>query len=194
MPPQVRITKEKILETALQLVRQEGEEALNARRIARELHCSTQPIFTNFATMDELRREVKKAANNLYQNYLMTDMAAGRYPPYKASGMAYIRFAREERELFKLLFMCDRSRETIVDERESIRPLLTLIRNNLGVSEEEAVLIHMEMWIFAHGIATMLATAYLNWDEALISTILTDAYHGIQYRYTEGKHHDSDPM
>ena len=38
-------------------------------------------------------------------------MSAGQYPPYKASGMAYIRFAREQRELFKLLFMRDRTNE-----------------------------------------------------------------------------------
>ena len=37
--------------------------------------------------------------------------AATNYPPYKAMGMGYIRFAAEERELFRLLFMRDRSGE-----------------------------------------------------------------------------------
>ena len=34
-------------------------------------------------------------------------MSTGKYLPYKANGMVYIRFAREEKELFKLLFMYD---------------------------------------------------------------------------------------
>ena len=104
--------------------------------------------------MDELRAAVKEKANILDQNYLATDMSAGKYPPYKASGMAYIRFAREEKELFKLLFMCDRSHETVRDDRESIRPIIDIIKKNLGLDEERAFLFHMEMWIFVHGIAT----------------------------------------
>lgn len=56
-----------------------------------------------------------EAANNLYQNYLKEDMTSRKYSPYKASGMAYIRFAKKEKELFKLLFMRDRTHENIGD-------------------------------------------------------------------------------
>ena len=58
MPPKIRITKEDILSTAVEIVRQEGAAALNARAIASSLHCSTQPIFSNFETMDVLRAAV----------------------------------------------------------------------------------------------------------------------------------------
>lgn len=37
-----------------------------------------------------------------YHDFLKEDMAKGEYPSYRASGMSYIRFAKEERELFKL--------------------------------------------------------------------------------------------
>lgn len=193
MPPKVRVARAEIVATALELVRESGESAVNARSVARALQCSTQPVFSNFATMDELRGAVREAANAHYQQYLQEDMAAGRYPPYKASGMAYIRFAREERELFKLLFMRDRSGEVIEEDRESIRPLLELIERNLGISEDAAFSFHMEMWIFVHGIATMIATSYLNWDDALISEILTDAYEGLRHRVTEGKAYACNP-
>lgn len=186
MPPKVKITKDQLIGTAMELVRAEGEQAINARRIANTLGCSTQPVFSNFATMEELRKAVKDAANETYQSFLQEDMAMGKYPAYKASGMAYIRFAREETELFKLLFMCDRSGEAVTDDRESVRPLLELLKTNLGVSEEEAVLFHLEMWIYVHGIATMIATSYLRWDEDMVSRLLTDAYLGMKYRYTEG--------
>lgn len=189
MPPKIRITKQEIVDTSLNLVRKDGEQAINARSIAGALGCSTQPVFSNFATMEALRKAVKEAANVLYQSYLRTDMASGRFPPYKASGMAYIRFAREERELFKLLFMRDRSQEPVTDNISSIQPLLTLIRRNLGISEEEALLFHTEMWIYVHGIATMIATSYLNWDEEMVSRMITDAYTGMKYRYLGGNSH-----
>lgn len=193
MPPRIRITREDIVDAAVRLVRLDGEQAINARSLAGVLNCSTQPIFSNFATMDELRAAVRDEADTRYQQYLAQEMSAGRYPPYKASGMGYIRFAREERELFKLLFMRDRSGETVAEDRESIRPLLDIIQRNLGVTEDEAFLFHMEMWVFVHGVATMLATAYLDWDDALISAILTDAYEGLKQRYQEGKHHVRHP-
>lgn len=192
MPPKIKITKTDIIDTALNLVRKDGEQAINARSIASALNCSTQPIFSNFAAMDDLRSAVRDAANVLYQAYLEADMALGKYPPYKASGMAYIRFAREERELFKLLFMCDRSNEMIQEDRESVRPLLEMIQKNLSINEDEALLFHLEMWIYVHGIATMIATGYLNWDDTFISNLLTDAYEGIKNRYMEGKDHVSN--
>ena len=41
----------------------------------------------------------------------------------------------------------------------------------------------MEMWIYVHGIATMIATAYLEWDLDFISAALTDAYQGLRLRF-----------
>ena len=87
MPPKIKITKEEIVDTALNLVREAGEQALNARSIAAKLKCSTQPVFSNFETMEDLHNAVKEAAYAEYQSYLKTDMEAGKYPPYKASGL-----------------------------------------------------------------------------------------------------------
>lgn len=184
MPPKVRITRADIIRAATELVRKEGVQAVNARRVANLLGCSTQPVFSNFATMEALHSAVRQAANELYQSFLRSDMAGGKYPAYKASGMAYIRFAREERELFKMLFMCDRSGQTIPEDRESIRLLLELIQQNLHIDEDAACRFHMEMWIYVHGIATMIATAYLDWDEDMVSSLVTDAYMGIKLRHT----------
>ena len=111
MPPKVRITKEEIIKTALDLVRQSGAEAINARAIANALLCSTQPIFSNFATMEALQSAVLRKAYDYYLSFLKREVEGGAYPQYKAMGMAYVRFAKEERELFRLLFMRDRTGE-----------------------------------------------------------------------------------
>ena len=107
-------------------------------------------------------------------------MSSGKYPPYKASGMAYIRFAKEEKQLFKLLFMRDRTHESIKENKEDIRPLLDLIMKNLGISEDAAYRFHLKMWIYVHGIATMTATSYLDFDEEFISNMVSDAYNSFK--------------
>ena len=187
MPPKFKFTRDEITNAALNVTRKNGISGLTARALAAELGCSVKPIFGLFKNMEEVGQEVFIASDLLYQNYLREDMAKGKYSPYKASGMAYIRFAKEERELFKLLFMRDRSCEKIEENKEEIRPLMQLIQQNLGISEDEAYLFHLEMWLYVHGIATMIATSYLDWDDEFISRVLTDAYMGLKYRYTEGK-------
>lgn len=190
MPPKCRFTREEIIQAALDLTAEKGVGALTARGLAQRLGSSAKPIFGLFANMEEVQQEVVKAANLRYQEYLRQDMSAGRYPPYKASGMAYIRFAREQKELFKLLFMRDRTHEEKAagDELEA---LLGLIQKNMGLSQDDAYRFHLEMWIYVHGIATMIATAYLEWDMDFISAALTDAYQGLRLRFlpkeTEGE-------
>lgn len=190
MPPKCRFTREEIIQAALDLTAEKGVGALTARGLAQRLGSSAKPVFGLFVNMEEVQQEVMKAANLRYQEYLRQDMSAGRYPPYKASGMAYIRFAREQKELFKLLFMRDRTHEEKAagDELEA---LLGLIQKNMGLSRDDAYRFHLEMWIYVHGIATMIATAYLEWDLDFISAALTDAYQGLRLRFlpkeTEGE-------
>ena len=183
MPPKFLFTREEMLQAALRVTKRSGLSGLTARALASELDCSVKPIFGLFRNMEELHAEVLSAADTLYRSYLEADMQSGKYPPYKASGMAYIRFSKEERELFRLLFMRDRSGEIIGENLEEIRPLLDLIRKNTGLSEREAYLFHLEMWIYVHGIATMLATSYLEWDAEFISNTLTDSYQGLRHRF-----------
>ena len=183
MPPKVRITKEDIVQKAVDIVRKNGEQALNARTIAAALNCSTQPIFSNFATMEELRLAVIKVADALSQEYTKRELERGEYPTYKANGMAYIRFAKEEKELFKLLYMRNRSAETIPEETEAGNQMAAIVHNNIGLNGADAKVFHLEMWAFVHGIATMIATGYFDLEWDLISKMLTDSYHGLKKQY-----------
>lgn len=192
MPPKFKFTRAEMIKAALDLVREEGISALTARALAKKLGCSAKPIFGLFQNMQEVQQEVLSAANDLYQSYLQEDMESGSYPPYKASGMAYIRFAREEKELFRLLFMRDRSDEKTEENKQEIAPLIQLIAKNTGLDEEKAYLFHLEMWIYVHGIATMIATSYLNWDMELVERLLSDEYAGLKYRYCGEEHGRGD--
>ena len=104
MPPKNRYTREQIVQAALSLVREEGENALTARALAARLGCSAKPIFGAFSGMEEVRAAVLAAAEALLDERTAQEIRAGVYPPYKASGMAYIRFAMEEPYLFRFDF------------------------------------------------------------------------------------------
>lgn len=180
MPPKAKIAKEEIANAAVAIVRENGAQAINARTIAAALNCSTQPIFSNFASMDELRFAVLEKADALCREYIRQEVASGVYPPYKASGMAYIRFAKEEKELFQLLYMRDRTAEPQSIDSELNDQMNALVHQNTGLSSEEAKLFHLEMWACVHGIAAMFATRFLDLDEDLVSRMLTDVYQGLK--------------
>ena len=185
MPPKCRFTREQIIQVALELTAEKGIGALTARSLAQRLGSSAKPIFGLFTNMEEVQQEVLKAADQRYQAYLQEDMSAGQYPPYKASGMAYIRFAKEEKELFKLLYMRDRSAEHPPKEAGLSGQLKSLVHNSTGFSGARAGLFHLEMWAYVHGVAAMLATGFLELDWPLISQMLTDAYMGLKKRFEE---------
>ncbi len=185
MPPKAKVTGEAILQGAVQLVRERGVESLNARALAAVLGCSTQPIFSNYESMEALFEDVTGEAYHLYQGILKEEISSGRYSPYKANGMAYIRFASEERALFKLLFASDRTKDE-KDFFEEWAPLISIIRKKTGLGEAEAELFHLEMWGTVHGIASMIANSYLTLDRERISRILTDVYVGVRDRFVSG--------
>ena len=183
MPPKVKVTKQDIIQTATNLVRTEGENAINARSIAKALDCSTQPIFSNFASMDELRVAILAETQAIVENYIARETASGLYPPYKASGMAYIRFAKEEKELFKLLYMRTRKDDDYNKYTELFDQMTELVEESTGLAKENTTLFHLEMWAYVHGIATMFATGFLSLDWEIVSKTITDVYQGLKKQY-----------
>lgn len=192
MPPKFKFTKSEIVNASLDIIRENGPDCVSSRNIAARLSSSPKVIFSWFNSMEDLWHEIMKTTEELYNSYIVSDMAKNEYPKYKASGMAYIRFASEEKALFKLLFMRDRTNEIFTDDDDSIEPLLRLIMQKSGLSFDEAKLFHLEMWVWVHGIASMVATGYLNLDIKLISEMLSDVYNGTMMRFKEKKSNEHD--
>ena len=182
MPPKVKVTKKEIIDTALRLCRESGEDAINARSVADALGCSTQPIFSNFATMDELHGAVMSSAFERYLEFIENEVKSGKYPRYKAFGVAYVRFAKEEKQLFRLLFMCDREGRDLTPSTD-FEASVNMIMDANGLSRERAQLMHLEMWACVHGIGVMLATSFLPLEWDLISEMMTDVYKGLCERH-----------
>ena len=180
MPPIPKFTKTEILNTAFKLVKKEGYSALTARDLASRLGTSTRPIFTAFENMEQLKTEVLIKAAELFEKYKEKEIQSQKYPPYKSTGMAYIRFAKEEKNLFQLLFMRDRSNNEINSDFVSADNETNMLKKQFIISDEQAERFHTEMWIWVHGVATMIATSYLDWDFETISSMLTDVYNGLK--------------
>lgn len=185
MPRNFLFTKEEIIAAALELTREKGFSAVSTRALGEKLGTSSRPIFSRFENMGEVNKAIISAANDVYHAYIKREVAEAKYPPFKATGMAYIRFAREEKELFKLLFMRDRSGEKVKENPEEMNSLIKLVCKQLGIDEENAKTFYFEMWVYIHGIASMIATNYLSWDEETSSRAVTDVYEGLKRRYSD---------
>ena len=186
MPPKPKYDREAIIDIAVNLVREKGADSLTAREMAEYLGTSSRPIFTAFQNMSELKAAVISKCSDLYEKYFAEESASGEYPQYKAMGMAYVRLAIEESNAFKLLFMRDRSNESKGKNMQYFNAV-SVVKEQTGYSTEIAERMHFEMWVFVHGIATMLATGYVDLDFETVSELITDAYQGIKRRFFDGQ-------
>lgn len=55
MPAVRKVSKEQIIDAAVEVLRDDGFSAITARSVAKKLGCSTQPIYFSFKNMDELK-------------------------------------------------------------------------------------------------------------------------------------------
>ena len=102
MPARKKIGKEDIIDACLNIIRKDGIDALNARKIAKALGCSTQPLFYYYENMDEIKNEVLQEISKLFNQALLKSNYD--QPVYKDIGVNYIRFASNEPEFSKLCF------------------------------------------------------------------------------------------
>lgn len=177
MPPKAKFTKEEILSAALDIVRSKGIDALTARLLADALNSSPRPIFTVFAGMDEIVREVILKAKSLYAEYARRGLTC--VPQFKGVGVQYILFAIEEPKLFQLLFMNERGSvpplcEVLQLIEDSFEEILASITNAYGFDRDTALRLYYHMWIYSHGIATLCATKMCSFTADDISRMLTE--------------------
>lgn len=176
MPRAPRYSSEQIIDAAFAIVREDGEEALSARSLAARLGCSVKPIFGQFAGMDEVRHAVWRRAREAYNDFIADAMRRRSDKPYLSSGLAYVDFARMEPRLFAMLFMRPRTDEEMAQAERDAVPIVELVATQLGVSYERAFDFHMQLWVYVHGLATMIASRYLIWDAEFVERSTSQVY------------------
>lgn len=171
------ITKEMLLEAAFDMVRKEGIINLTARKLAAKTGCSTQPIFRTYKNMEEVTEEVFLRAikyyNDYYKNYKKTSSV-----PFVDMGMAYIAFAREEKNLFQVLFVSEKRfghslYEILNGEWQFLGHEINKAKN-AGCNNPSGLF--MKMWIFIHGAACMSLTGEYDLSAEETKGLLSDSY------------------
>lgn len=105
MPSQKRITRSAIIGTAVSILRKEGYDGVNARKIAKEFGCSTQPIYSEFGNMNELKAELKKEAEASYVEKVKIFKDNSKFSPYIAYGLGFYILLRKKSS-FSAIFTC----------------------------------------------------------------------------------------
>lgn len=182
MPPKAKFTKEEITETAFNIVRADGFEALTSRELGIRLGSSARPIFTVFKNMEEVQHAVVESAKALYKEYVNKGLRSEH--PFKGVGTQYILFSVNEPKLFQLLFMTERPQIPDLSGvlpliEESYDEILLSIQDTYGISELLAEKLYHHLWIYTHGIATLCATRTCSFTGAEISSMITEVFTSI---------------
>ena len=182
MPPKPKYTKEEIVNAAYELTREKGIEAVAAREVGKRLNTSSSPVFTAWSSMDELKEEIWKMAKQKYQQY-MADVF-DYSPAFKEFGMRCVRFAAEEPNLFRLLFLSKRDEHSPYARFKQefgsiITPLVEEIGKSFELSKLEAEDLLNQMIIFANGIASFVLTDTESFSKEAVSRHLSQVCIGI---------------
>lgn len=179
MPPNAKFTKEEIIETAFNIVRSKGFDALTARSIGAKLGSSARPIFTVFKSMEEIHREVVIESKKLYSEYINHGLSRSDMPAFKGVGVAYIQFAITEPKLFQILFMSEYPKRPnlmnvlhIIDENY-IR-ILESVKKCFLLNQSDSEWLYRHLWIYSHGIAVLCATNMCMFSSDEIDKLLTE--------------------
>ena len=184
MPRKALFSKEEIIEKAFQLVREKGQEALTARELGTCLGTSSRPIFTLFNSMDEVRNEIREKAREYFNEY-MSD-ALNYTPAFKEYGKRIVLFAHTEKHLFQLIFLAPEAKSNGVDQ--VAMTCLDAMTRDYQISQEDSMLLLGQCWTFACGLATLIMTGALDYDEAMVNEALGRQFACTLYFIKTGKH------
>lgn len=184
--PSKKIDKKQIIDASINLIR--NFVPLSARNIAKELNCSTQPIYYLYKNMKDLENDLYTEVKKIFDNFVNDFLSNKEVPRYKAFGLAFVNFAKQERGLYKHLYL-DRLTETqnkfqlmVLNDTVSAFKSSLCEQNNLTL--EQAKEFHLHMSIYTFGLATM---QYFNSNTSKedISNALSQEYHALISLYKQ---------
>ncbi|MBR6029372.1 MAG: TetR/AcrR family transcriptional regulator [Clostridia bacterium] len=186
MPPKAKFRKETIVSAALDVAREKGIEAVTAREVARALRVSVGPIFTWFSTMEELKAEVSLRAREVYRAYIQRGLSGPI--PFLGVGQQYLCFAKEEPELYKLLFLT-RPEAGGGGAMEALRFSQELARESImriyHMDSETADRYFRDLWLVAFSFATLIVTDGCPYTDEEMSAVFTEISLSVCKAYKE---------
>ena len=166
MPAVRKASREQIIDAAVAVLRDDGFSAINARSVARKLGCSTQPIYFSFQSMDELKAALSERAIRMHTRRVRDSLRAheGSDSRYSSYGMGFVKFAAEEKQLFRWLYL--EGKQLGPYQNDILLPeIIAVIVEEFGYSEEVARRFHQDMTYFTYGLAILANTDHLRLTE-----------------------------
>lgn len=173
----LRVSSEQVVDKAVLMVKKNGWDSINARSLAKELEISTKPLYRLYNGMEEIKAAVYK---KIYQEYdeFITHRVDNKNALITLC-VAYVEFAKENKNLFKSLFLSNNlnwsSIENVLDEKWNQSTIINLV-NKHGYTFENAKSLFMHMWLYANGLATLIATNDIEMDDKEIIKRLVKIY------------------
>lgn len=177
MPAVVELSKDRIVKVAVKMVNESGWGSVNARSLAARLNVSTKPLYRIYANMDEIKEDIYKEISRQYDEFLTSRIDSKK--ALLTLCIAYVEFALEYKNLFISLFLSNnlkwKSIENVLDEKWNQSTIINLV-NKHGYSFEEAKNLFMNMWLYANGLATLIATNDITMDDQEVLIRLVKYY------------------
>lgn len=187
MPAIKKISKEAIIDAAVEVLREGGAAAINARSVAKKLGCSTQPIYLSFQNMEELKAAMTQRAIALHTRHVRDSLRiieGSCYSRYSSYGMGFVKFAAEEKHLFRWLYL-DGEQFAPYQEDVLLPEIIAAMVSEYGYDEKLAEKLHRDMAYYSYGLAILANTGHLNLtDEELLEAFRREftalaAYYGV---------------
>ena len=158
MPKNIKITKEMILNAAFEITKKDGISKVSNRELAKYLNCSIRPIYYQFKNSDELFNSLYNMIHEYFYKFILANLN-DKFPKYKQVGLNYIKFAREEKNFYHVLFLNKNCNlDTFNGNNDSnFNKVKDFIKISTNLSNEDINDFHFKMWTFCHGLATLLA-------------------------------------
>ncbi|MBQ8120022.1 MAG: TetR/AcrR family transcriptional regulator [Ruminococcus sp.] len=174
MPPKKIVTREQILDAAMEITRNSGIDAVTARSIAAALGVSTHPIFTYFDTINSIKDDVLVSARELYHEYILQGL--DEKIPFLGVGHQFLILAKNEPELFKMLFFktTPDGRKHAYDEFEfTLALVVESVMKIYNVDKHTAECYYRNLWLMSLSFATLIVTGNCTYTDEEMLLILT---------------------
>lgn len=179
MGRKTQVSKDVILQAALEMLIRDGYSAINIKTLSKEIGCSTQPLVWHFENMDGLRKALANYAL-MYANEKMCPSTNGAINAFEQIGRAYIKMALYEPNLFQFVFLngsgCyPTGNANMLIEDKDHAELIKIIAKEFQIPEENAGQYIQNSIIYTHGLATFVATSIMNISEKEIMILIKQA-------------------
>ena len=166
MPAIKKVSKDEIVDAAVEVLCDGGFSAVNARSVAKKLGCSTQPIYFSFRNMDELKAAVSERAVKMHTMRVRDSLRIheGNDSRYSSYGMGFVKFAAEEKQLFRWLYL-EGEQPGAYQNDVLTSEIIDVIVDEFGYCEDVARRFHRDMVYFSYGLAILANTDHLNLTE-----------------------------